>query len=113
LGDRHDLVWGVDGRVMVDELESSFAMSFNPESDTNYFINAFVQDQITLVPKRLKFTVGTKIGQNSFSGWEIQPSGRLLWTPNDRHTVWASASRAVRTPSRLEDSYTLNFMTRT
>jgi len=111
LGGRHDLVWGVDGRVMIDKLDSSFELSFNPESDTNYFVNAFVQDQITLIPKRLKFTVGTKLGHNSFSGFEIQPSGRLLWTPNDRHTVWTAVSRAVRTPSRFEDSFTLNFFT--
>ena len=110
LGDRHDLVWGVNGRMMIDELKSSFGLSFNPESDTNYFTNAFIQDQMTLIPDRLKFTVGSKLGYNSFSGWEVQPSGRLLWTPNDRHSVWASASRAVRTPSRLEDSYTLNFL---
>jgi iron complex outermembrane receptor protein len=110
IGEAHDVVWGIDGRVMWDELESTFLLSFNPEQDTNYFVNGFIQDQITLIPNRLKFTLGTKLGYNSFSGWEVQPSGRLLWTPNDKHTVWASASRAVRTPSRLEDSYTLRFL---
>ncbi|MDH3257745.1 MAG: TonB-dependent receptor, partial [Nitrospinota bacterium] len=111
VGDAHDVVWGVNGRVMVDELESTFIIAFNPEQDTNYFVNGFVQDQITLIPRNLKLTLGAKLGHNSFSGWEVQPSGRLLWTPNDKHTVWASASRAVRTPSRIEDSFTLNFLT--
>ncbi|NIP99105.1 MAG: TonB-dependent receptor, partial [Nitrospinaceae bacterium] len=111
IGERHDLVWGVDGRLMTDELKGSFALSFNPLSDTNYFVNGFIQDQITLIPDQIKFTVGTKLGYNSFSGWEVQPSGRLLWTPNDRHSLWASASRAVRTPSRFEDSSILNFNT--
>jgi iron complex outermembrane receptor protein len=110
-GEAHDVVWGLNGRVMWDELDSTFLLSFNPEQDTNYFVNGFVQDQITLIPKRLKFTLGAKLGYNSFSGWEVQPSGRLLWTPNGKHTVWASASRAVRTPSRIEDSFTLNFLT--
>ena len=110
IGEAHDVVWGIDGRVMWDELESTFLLSFNPEQDTNYFVNGFIQDQITLIPNRLKFTLGTKLGYNSFSGWEVQPSGRLLWTPDDKQTVWASASRAVRTPSRLEDSYTLRFL---
>lgn len=110
-GQSHDVVWGMNGRVMWDELDSTFLLSFNPEQDTNYFINGFVQDQITLIPEQLKLTLGTKLGHNSFSGFEVQPSGRLLWTPNDKHTVWAAASRAVRTPSRLEDSFTLNFLT--
>ena len=111
VGQAHDVVWGVNGRVMWDELDSTFTISFNPEQDTNYFVNGFVQDQITLIPMRLKFTLGAKLGYNSFSGWEVQPAGRLLWTPNDKHTLWASASRAVRTPSRIEDSFTLNFLT--
>ena len=111
LGSRHELTWGINGRVVLDELQGSFSLSFNPDSDTNYYGNTFIQDQITLIPERLHFTVGSKLGYNSFSGWEVQPSGRLSWTPNARNTVWASASRAVRTPSRLEDSYTLNFAT--
>lgn len=109
-GSRHDLVWGVGSRMIVDELNSTFTLSFAPESDTNYFVNAFIQDQITLITDRLKFTLGAKLGHNSFSGWEVQPSGRLLWSPNQNHSVWVSASRAVRTPSRLEDSYRLNFL---
>ncbi len=111
VGAAHDVVWGVNGRLMVDELESTFLISFNPDQDTNYFVNGFVQDQITLIPKHLQFTLGAKLGYNSFSGWEVQPSGRVLWTPNDNHTAWASASRAVRTPSRTEDSFTLNALT--
>jgi iron complex outermembrane receptor protein len=111
VGEAHDVVWGVNGRVTTDELDSTFIIAFNPEQDTNYFVNGFVQDQITLIPSHLKLTLGTKLGYNSFSGWEVQPSGRLLWTPNDKHSVWASAARAVRTPSRIEDSFTLNFLT--
>ncbi|MFQ6615135.1 MAG: TonB-dependent receptor plug domain-containing protein, partial [Fidelibacterota bacterium] len=111
VGESHDVIWGVNGRIMADELKGSFLISFNPATDTNYFMNGFIQDQITLIPKHLRFTLGTKLGYNSFSGWEVQPSGRLLWTPNDKHTAWASVSRAVRIPSRIEDSFTLNAIT--
>lgn len=64
--------------------------------------NAFVQDEITLVPDRFRLTMGTKLEHNDFTGFEWQPSGRFSWTPHPRHTVWASVARAVCTPSRTE-----------
>ena len=39
---------------------------------------------------------------------ETQPSVRLLWTPSRRSSVWASVSRAVRTPSYFELDSELN-----
>jgi iron complex outermembrane recepter protein len=67
-----------------------------------YLPSAFVQDEISLSPDLLRLTLGTKVEHHYFSGWEIQPNARLLWTPHSDHTVWAAASRAVRTPSRSE-----------
>jgi len=63
---------------------------------------AFLQDEIALSPDRLHLTLGTKVEQNNFTGWEIQPNGRLAWMAHERHTVWGAVSRAVRTPSRAE-----------
>ena len=64
-----------------------------------------MQDAIALVPNRLTATLGIKLEHNSFSGFEFQPSGRLAWTPTEQQTVWAAVTRAVRTPSRIEDSF--------
>ncbi|WP_292990202.1 TonB-dependent siderophore receptor, partial [Nitrosomonas sp.] len=52
------------------------------------------------------FTLGTRLGHNDFSGLEIQPNARLMWTPNEKHSIWMSVSRAVRTPSRAENDVT-------
>jgi len=57
------------------------------------------------VPDHVSLTIGSKIEHNTFSGFEYQPSARLAWTPNKQHTVWGSVSRAVRTPSRIEDNF--------
>ncbi len=50
----------------------------------------------------LNLTLGTKLEYNDYTGVEIQPNARLIWSPNKRHTVWAAVSRAVRSPSRSE-----------
>ena len=34
----------------------------------------------------------------------MQPTARMLWSPDDRRVVWGSISRAVRTPSRIEEN---------
>jgi iron complex outermembrane receptor protein len=73
-----------------------------PDRRTDQVFSAFVQDEITLVAERLRFTIGAKFEHNDYSGFEIQPSARLLWTPTPQHSIWAAVSRAVRTPSRVE-----------
>ena len=45
---------------------------------------------------------------NSFSGFDFQPSARLLYTPRKQQTFWAAVTRAVRTPSRIEDNFQFN-----
>ena len=51
---------------------------------------------------RLRLTLGAKLEHNSFTDLELQPTVRLLRTPDARHSAWVSVSRAVRTPSRGE-----------
>src|SRR6185503_2446712 len=91
-----------------DRTTSVPTLVFDPADRTDNLASAFLQDEFTLVPERLRLTVGSKIEHNDYSGVEVQPSGRLLFTPPDpRHTVWASVARAVRTPSRIEHDLTL------
>ena len=108
VGNRNDFIWGAGYRVSRDDVGNSPTISLIPGSRTLELFSAFVQDEITLVPNRLRLTLGSKFEHNDFTGFEIQPSGRLLWTPSDDQSVWASVSRAVRTPSRSEDDVVLN-----
>lgn len=102
-GGRQDLVWGSDYRFTRVHVDPGFTFSLNPSSEKIHFISGFLQDEITLVKDRLRLSVGSKMEWNQFTGFEIQPSGRLLWTPHSRHTFWGAVSRAVRTPSLYEN----------
>ena len=102
-GRRHEIVWGGGYRFSEDQLKESYEVrSIRDEGRGVDLFSAFVQDEIELLAERLAVTVGTKMEYNDFTGFEFQPSARILWTPNDRHTLWASASRAVRTASRAD-----------
>jgi iron complex outermembrane receptor protein len=111
LGERHDLVWGAGYRASSDEIDNTYAIAFNPDQRTSQLFSLFAQDEITLIHERLRLTLGSKFEHNDFTGFEYQPGGRLSWTPTDRQTIWASVSRAVRSPSRAEDDIRLRQMT--
>ena len=102
IGERQEIVWGGGYRFSADEMTESPDFQMRDPSVKLHLGSAFVQDEIQLVPDRLHITVGTKVEHNDFTGFEVQPSGRLAWTPHERHTLWAAVSRAVRTPSRAE-----------
>ncbi len=70
-------------------------------------LNSFIQDKITLDPNRWYLTLGSKFEDNNYTGIEIQPSARLQYHPDDQQMIWGAVSRAVRTPSRLDDDLTL------
>jgi iron complex outermembrane receptor protein len=102
LGDTHEIVWGVGYRGTLDEIRGSSTVTFQPESRTDHVVSGFVQDEIALVKDRLFLTIGSKFEHNDYSGFEVQPSARLLWSPHERHRFWAAVSRAVRIPSRSD-----------
>jgi len=102
LSARHDVVWGLGYRLINDRVVNSSALAFLPPHVAREWFSGFVQDEIALVPNRLQVALGTKIEHNDYTGFEIQPSGRVNWTLSPSATLWAAVSRAVRTPSRID-----------
>ena len=102
VGRRHQIVWGLGYRMTQDDIDNTFVVSLDPPQRRDHLVSAFVQDEISLVPQRLRLTLGSKFEHNSYTGSEIQPSARVRWTPDRRFTAWGAVSRAVRTPSRVE-----------
>ena len=100
LNERHSLVMGLGYKRVVSETSTvpGFLEFANANRDFN-LISAYMQDEITLVPDKSYLTIGAKVSDNTFSGFEIQPTARLLWLPDERHSVWAAVSRAVRLPT--------------
>lgn len=111
LGKRQNIVWGLGYRLISHQTEStsSSPTQFIPNERTVQLFSGFAQDEITLVKDRLRLMLGAKLEHNYFSGFEVQPSVRLSWTPSERQTVWAAASRAVRTPARTQQDIRVNF----
>ena len=103
LGEHQEIIWGFGYRCIQDDIKNTMMLSLTPDSDKYDLMNAFIQDEISFLDKRLRLTIGSKFERNDFTGFEIQPSIRALWAPMDQYSVWAAVSRAVRTPNRVED----------
>lgn len=111
-GSRHRWVYGAGYRLQKIAFTGSTAIdnavAIGPaQADLNRdVLSAFIQDEIKL-HDRLTMTLGSKFENNDYTGFEYQPSARLLWTRSKTQSAWASVSRAVRTPSMLENDFTL------
>ena len=108
LGESHRVVWGLGYRLSNGRGRGSETLTFNPPDRTDHIFGAFVHDEVALVRDRLRLSVGTKLERNQYTGFELQPSARVIWAPGPRHAAWAAASRAVRTPSRVERDLALS-----
>jgi iron complex outermembrane receptor protein len=110
---RQDALLGVGARWSHDDITNVLpTLTFTPPQETDSIYSWFIQDQIGLAPGKLSLILGSKFEHNNRSGFEVQPNGRLMWTPTSRQTVWAAVTRAVRTPSRLDQDLQLtDFLT--
>ena len=105
---RQDFLWGVTMRWSPDKITQKFAtLDFTPHEETDSIYSWFLQDQIPIFSDHLRLTLGSKFEHNNYSGFEIQPNARLLWALTAHQTVWAAFTRAVRTPSRLDQDLQL------
>ncbi|MFL5403965.1 MAG: TonB-dependent receptor plug domain-containing protein [Gemmatimonadales bacterium] len=102
LGRRHNVVWGLSYRLLDDHVRSSGSLAFLPADIARSWFGGFLQDEITLVPERLTGTLGAKVEHNEYTGFEIQPSGRVNWRMSRSGTLWTAVSRALRAPSRID-----------
>jgi iron complex outermembrane receptor protein len=110
---QQNFLWGLGARVSPANIVQRVpTIDFLPHHLTDQIYSAFAQDEIPL-GHRLSLTVGSKFEHNNYSGFEVQPSARLLWSPTPRQSFWGSVTRAVRTPSRLDEDIQINFFATT
>jgi len=107
VGKIHDIVWGGGYRYTEDDNTATQYLTLNPENRGDNLYSAFIQDDITVVQEKVHLIIGSKFEHNDYTGFEVQPSARILWTPNEKITFWSSVSRAVHTPSHGESDVRL------
>ncbi len=108
LGQRQNFIWGLGARLSPSQFVQTIpSLDFVPHDVANNVYSGFVQDEIALVPNKFSITVGSKLEHNNYTGFEFQPSVRGLWSITPKQTLWVAVTRAVRTPSRIEEDFHL------
>jgi iron complex outermembrane receptor protein len=107
-GTGQDIVWGLGYRVTSDEITPNFRISSTPQNRRTQLFSSFVQDEIAIVPNRVHLSLGARFEHNDYTGFNLQPSARMVWTPDSKNSVWAAVSGADRTPARSDTSFRVN-----
>jgi iron complex outermembrane receptor protein len=108
-GGRHDAVIGGGYRLVSEDADGGFAFSISPGQVREHVVSAFLQDEIALGEK-LQVTLGAKVERDTYAGWGVQPTARVMWSvvPKQQH-LWAAVSRALHTPSLGDVSGRYNY----
>jgi iron complex outermembrane receptor protein len=104
IGSRQHFLWGLNYRRIYDGARDSVGLVILPRDIWLDLGAVFAQHEITWHDGALRLTSGLRFEHNDFTGWEHQPTLRLAWL-REKQTVWVAASRAVRTPSRIEKGF--------
>jgi iron complex outermembrane receptor protein len=107
LGPSNEIVWGGGYRSIQDRNDSTFAVTVTPAQNSYNQFSAFAQDEVSLLDRRLRVTVGSKFEHNDFTGFEVEPNVRALANVTKNQSVWGAISRAVRTPAITEEGLRL------
>jgi len=107
----HDVMWGWNYRNSSDDIQSNAMLLTSPASRRLGYAGIFIQDDVTLVPQTLKATLGARVEKRTAASLQFQPNLRLMWTITPTQSLWASAARAVRTPSRGESDTAASLFT--
>jgi iron complex outermembrane receptor protein len=104
---RNSVTWGVSVRESPSTFKQvEISHDFDPRSKRSSIYSGFLQDE-SRISNRLQLTFGSKFEDNNYTGLEIEPTVRVLWTPTEHQSVWGAVTRAVRTPARLDEDFSL------
>jgi iron complex outermembrane recepter protein len=104
LGAIQDVTWGAGARdYFIRLFPGNSLVNVSPTYTNEFIYNGFIQDQVTIIPDHLQWFVGTKVEYNSLVNLLVEPSTRLLFTPDSHNSFWGAYSRASRVPSIIED----------
>jgi iron complex outermembrane receptor protein len=107
---RHSLIWGGSILTTADTPSNTFEISYSPPQRRDTTYSMFGQYELSLLPNKLRLISGAKIEHNAYTGFEIQPQIRGVWTPNRATTIWGAVSRAVREPDQLNSTTNLKVL---
>jgi iron complex outermembrane receptor protein len=108
-GARQNVIWGLTYRDSDSHSDGNLFISLTPADLNTQLFGVFFQDEIAIVPDRLYLTAGAKLEHNYYTGFNLIPSTRAVWTPSPNQALWVAISDAVRSPAAIDAGLRTNF----
>ena len=101
----NSIVWGIGDRIeqyqIINRIGIANSLTWEPGARSLNLANIFAEDRIRL-SETVEATIGLKAENDPYSGIALMPSGRLSWQASPTDFLWASISRAVRSPTPFD-----------
>lgn len=98
--DDHQVGAGLEYQSNRTEFEGNTQISLRSGDEMTLNVySMFLQDEYTISPDKTSLLATVRVDKDPLSGWEYQPSVRLLHTLTEQTQVWGGISRAVNTPT--------------
>ncbi len=99
--ENQELIWGLGYRSSWFNLSDMNYVEVSKNHPKEELYSAYIQDEIQLASD-WHLTLSSRLEHHTSTGYEFQPNARIAWLMDDSSTLWASVSKAVRTPSISE-----------
>lgn len=103
--------FGAKARSITDHTRPSQSVAMDPNDEDLWVKGIFLEHQSWFLDKKLMVLAGGKIEDSTYADWEWQPRVGMSLFPLPHFMLWASASRAIRAPSRVERDITIYALT--
>lgn len=111
INDNNQLIYGFGGRYTKNDFSYTFSgvpiLAVQPLNREDMLGRFFIQNDMSI--NEFVISQGIKYEYNDYIYAQWQPSIKLGWYPNESLSVWASISRTVATPSRIDSDAYLDF----
>lgn len=104
----HTLLWGIGYRFTKDYIKQPAPLTVTHKRQGDNLYSGFLQDEISFFDHQLHLIAGARLEHNDYTGYEVQPNIRTLYSTDSGRTFWAAWSQGKRTPSRLEQTVQFN-----
>jgi iron complex outermembrane receptor protein len=101
------LVTGIEYRGTRDSIKLSPPIQIDPTERQDDLFSLFFQDRQE-ISEGLNLIAGARLEHNDYTDTEVQPTARASWLIDEKNSVWAAYSRALRIPSRIESDQSVD-----
>ncbi len=91
----HEFIVGSGYQLTMDDMTDR-TIVYNSSHANDQTGSVFIEDNYSIAEDLLKLSLGIQIQYSDYSDFDYQPSAKLVYTPTEKYTIWASITRSAQ-----------------